>query len=187
MPIEAVGTKEEKESDFFLRNKELCQRWQEFIESNYGSIDGKYSAWALHLQATFVKNDINWSFQINKSTLTNGNLVTRNKPAETVVCKASPVKYFICSFQVKEIQVFSIKNLIDGIKSREVPGAPTRKLYISKEDIDASNEILETLDPLFTDKLISLDFNLYQRLLEIRLEGTNPDFVSLEKVISTIK
>ncbi len=74
MPIKPNAAPDEYSSPFFVRNKEFCENYEQFIVSLDGKVNGLYNAYSYNVLAEICRNT-KWFFRIKKSTFTTtGNL-----------------------------------------------------------------------------------------------------------------
>lgn len=98
----SVASPEDEKSPFFLKNKEICEAWENFINSKSGIIKGKYSAWALAIKAEIQQENTIWQFDIRKSTMTNPSILLNKKDVHlSLNIKASNLNHFQQSFTIR--------------------------------------------------------------------------------------
>ncbi len=78
MPIESNAAPDELDSPFYLKNEELCQKWEKYIISKGGEEKGIYNAWSLNFISK-VKGENEWLIYVKKATFTSGNLLLSSK------------------------------------------------------------------------------------------------------------
>lgn len=71
-------------SEFYLKNKEICENWESHIISEGGEVDGSYNSWAIYFHGNIDKHNV--SFQIQKSSIDNGGILI---PAKKSIRKQS--------------------------------------------------------------------------------------------------
>lgn len=72
--MESLATPSEERSPFYIKNKETCEQWRAYILERAGEVKAKYSAWALKLRGYVDHGGRKWTFDIEKSTMTNHSL-----------------------------------------------------------------------------------------------------------------
>jgi len=78
MPIESNAAPDELDSPFYLKNEELCQKWEKYIIKKGGEEKGSYNAWSLNFISK-VKGEHEWLINVKKATFTSGNLLLSSK------------------------------------------------------------------------------------------------------------
>ena len=79
MPLKPNAAPGEFSSPFFVRNKEFCEKFEQFMLGLNGDVNGLYNAYSYNVLAEINRN-IKWLFRIKKSTFTtSGNLFVSSK------------------------------------------------------------------------------------------------------------
>jgi len=79
MPLKPNAAPDEYSSPFFVRNKEFCEKYEQFILSLDGKVNGLYNAYSYNVLAEICRSS-KWFFRIKKSTYTtSGNLFVSSK------------------------------------------------------------------------------------------------------------
>ncbi len=73
MPIESNAAPDELESPFYAANKELCEKWEAFVQEKGGKINAIYNAWSFNIKAKF-KTQRTYLISVKKATYSNGSI-----------------------------------------------------------------------------------------------------------------
>jgi hypothetical protein len=101
MGLTSHASGSEVSSPFYINNKETCEAWEKFVIRSEGKIRGKYSAWAFIMEAKIIVENIEWTFNINKSTMTNYFLVGKKDVHHFTDIEAIKPKLFKNSFVIR--------------------------------------------------------------------------------------
>lgn len=114
--IESAGLKDEESSPYFIKNRKICQFWDEYVENKKGTGLGKYTAWALLFKGNF--NSINnWKVTVRKSTSQSSHLFVSNDNlvfSQTLI-EATEINLGTSDFIIRKW------NLVDYAKREFIP------------------------------------------------------------------
>jgi hypothetical protein len=74
MPILSNASPTEKNSPYYLENQKVCEKFEEFILTQRGSVDGKYNATSYFAEA-YLRLQSEWKITIKKASYSSGNLL----------------------------------------------------------------------------------------------------------------
>jgi len=145
--IEFAGSPEELSSPFTKEHKILCHTWGEYLKSKNGKLNAKYTAWAIKLKGSF-QDQKQFSIEIEKMTMSSGNLLISSKKNKYEKTKIKIIKYN-SEFNPSENSLINI--LVEQ----------STKLALSKVDYIMKRELLI----LEFNHLVS-DVNLIERIIK---------------------
>jgi hypothetical protein len=183
MPIESVAMSNELDSPYYLENKEVCELWNDFVESKNGTVNGKYNAWSFGLKAT-IKTTVNWTIIVKRSTYTGGFLFISSKEQnvqETLAIKTSELQTDCGDFYIRKPKWKDLfirnKREINGIESY------CYKIYGKSKDHPFAKAITELVYKALTDDNIYV-VNFTNSELQIVLHDRNRWFNLVEKILA---
>ncbi len=163
MPIESNASPDEKSSPFYLANKELCEKWEQFVLEKNGKFNAVYNAWSLDIKAKF-KTEKTWLISVKKATYSNSSILFSSKTQNlqeileiqtrfeaskyqnfhitTSVLKRRTAKHLIYNASLK---LFSEKKY-DYIQFKD--GLLTFRYAHRNDDFEWVNQVLQELDTL---------------------------------------
>lgn len=154
--LKSVASQSETSSPFYLKNKEICEAWEKFVIPLSGEIRGKYSAWAFIIKAKIIVKNIEWKFEVSKSTMTNYFLINKKDVHHFTDIEAIKPKLFKTSFVIRP------KKYLDFFRKKRTENYiffNSRLVLIKPKGTD------ETLDK-FIVHLKQLDKNSHIRRIE---------------------
>lgn len=78
MPIVSNGAPDELDSPFYLKNEELCNKWNEYVLAKVGELNAIFNAWSFNIKAK-VKTNRTWLIDVKKATYSGGDLLLSAK------------------------------------------------------------------------------------------------------------
>ena len=169
--IEQNGSTSEMNSPFFVRNKEFCNEFENFVLEKNGKVKGNYNAWSFSIIGK-INNPNIWTLNYKKSTFTSGNLFLSTKTQNLLTLAVWKTKnIFDSKFKVRR------KTNLDFFKlqtSKSISKLEFTDNYVIENKIkkgDFLNKLFEILKPLFlTNEIYEIENTKDDFRIELRTE-----------------
>ncbi len=170
MTLKSNAVSGELSSPFYIRNKEFCEEYEQYITNLGGKIYGSFNAWSYNVLGV-ISGDSKWGFRIKKSTFTSsGNLFLTSKSQSLFLASqwfskdlASGCPKFTIRRKQRwdyiRIALFDNWKKLDNFDNYVIKCYETENFFISK--------INKILSNLYTDKKV---FNIHYNDPEIYID-----------------
>ena len=183
--IEQNSSTSEMNSPYFVRNKEFCDEFENFVLEKNGKVKGNYNAWSFSIIGK-IKNPNIWTLSYKKATFTSGNLFLSTKNQNLLKSAEWKTKnLFDSNFKVRRktmmdffnLQIFeslSTLNLSDKyvVENKVHKSDSLDKLFMILKPLFLSNEIyeIENLNNNFRIELRTEKhhFEIFDQLTEMK-------------------
>ena len=184
--IQGIAASDELNSPFYLRNKSICDSWEDYLSKSTEKINGKYSAWAMKIKATVLQNELVYKFDIEKSTMTNPSLLFKILNEKDV--------HEITKIEVNNLNHFDSSFVIRRKRKRDLIWRKwtskyhllKRKLITIKPSIEDESfqKLLERVDDLeIGSNLDFIKYNKSKSVLQIKFRSVVPDVEFLNYIL----
>lgn len=147
--IDHNASPNEKNSPYFVRNKEFCDQLEEFVLKRKGKVKGSYNAWSYAIIGKISKPSV-WTLSYKKATFTSGNLFLSSKYQNVLTSAVWQTRnLFKSNFKIRKRNKLDFF-LLNFSNSRTILNVSDR--YVIDHDmskIDGLEELMSLLNPLF--------------------------------------
>lgn len=163
MPIQSNAAPDEKNSPFYIANKELCEKWEQFVLEKDGKFNAVYNAWSFDIKAKF-KTKKTWLISVKRATYSNGSIYFSSKKQNLLEILEIQTKFENTNYRNFHItrsifkrrtaghQLYGVcQKLFSGKKYdyiRYKDGLLTLRYAHRNDDFELINKVLRELDEL---------------------------------------
>lgn len=184
--LQGIAASDELNSPFYLKNKTVCEKWEDYLSQFSDNIVGKYSCWALAMKASAYVENLVYTFDITMSTMTNSSIFH-------VFFKIKEV-FPVIIIEVNNLDIFDTSFVIRKKRKRDFLFRKwTSKYHVLKRQLIAINPVMESDDfELLVDHVNELEigsnlefikFNKSKKKMLVKLRSVEPDIEFLDHLM----
>ena len=187
MPITPDASPDEYRSPFFIKNKAICEIFDQFIINLNGETNGAYNAWSYN--AIGKINHVNeWQFRIKKSTYSSGNLLLSSKFQNLHIASewiAKQLETTHPDFLIRKRSVLDIFKILTLKNWSKLIHFNHYVIYCEHPNNDLILQLTQVLSDLFKEKQVfSIQYKSPELIINLRTAEIHEDLIL--KVIKTV-
>ncbi|GGE29095.1 hypothetical protein [Psychroflexus planctonicus] len=169
--IEQNSSTSEMNSPYFVRNKEFCNKFENFVLEKNGKVKGIYNAWSFSVIGK-IKNPNIWTLNYKKSTFTSGNLFLSTKTQNLLTSAEWKTKnIFESNFKVRRKMTVDFFNLQTSKSLSKLDFSDKYVIDIKIQKGDFLDKLFMILKPLFlTNEIYEIENSKDDFRIELRTE-----------------